>query len=161
MSQTHYAIQFSKSIHHSYVVEANLCLGHSTHLIYDSLDHINLSTVLPLISHSEHCHFRFAQTRSSLNSLSFGRKFVKSEVSNSQDLQVQAVNSSYNTKNALLPFPLWNLSLNMATLHVLNPWRAWGIVKLSLLWAWDGSCKYQTLRRNVQDLNSSSSVKVD
>jgi hypothetical protein len=58
-----------------------------------------------------------------------------------------------------VPFPLWNLSLNMATLHVLNPWRAWGIVKLSLLGAWDGSCKYQTLTRNVQDLNSSSSVK--
>ena len=41
----HYAIRFAKSILHSYMVEANLCLGHSIHLIYDSLDHNNLITV--------------------------------------------------------------------------------------------------------------------
>ena len=47
----------------------------------------------------------------------------------------------------LVPFPLSYLTLAMATLHLHKPWRPPGLVKLSLLLAWDGSSpttKHQT-----------------
>ena len=38
----------------------------------------------------------------------------------------------------LVPFLLWYLTLAMATLHFLKPCKTPGLVKLSLLWDWDG-----------------------
>ena len=47
----------------------------------------------------------------------------------------------------LVPFPHSYPTLAMATLHLHKPWRPPGLVKLSFLWAWDGSLptsKHQT-----------------
>ena len=38
----------------------------------------------------------------------------------------------------LVPFLLWYLTLAMATIHLLKPCRTPSLVKLSLLWDWDG-----------------------
>ena len=63
------------AIFHRHMVESNLegcSLGHSIHLIPKPLDHIHLSAIFWFISHSDHWQFRFAQTKSRLNSVSFG-----------------------------------------------------------------------------------------
>lgn len=41
------------------------CSGHSTHPAPESLDHVHLSTIHPLMPPFHHCQFRFAQTRAS------------------------------------------------------------------------------------------------
>ena len=59
----HYAI-LHKHMVDSYLDEC--CLGH---LIQD---HIHLSAIFLFVSHSDHWQFRFVQTKSRLDSLSFG-----------------------------------------------------------------------------------------
>ena len=82
------------------------CLGHSTHLTPESLDHINFSTIIPFISHFHHWWSRFAQTRASSKYFELQVKRCQIKASISRQLQARALNSSSSVKHVVIMLSL-------------------------------------------------------
>ena len=82
------------------------CLGHSTHLTPESLDHINFSTIIPFISHFHHCWSRFAQTRASSKYFELRVNRCQIKASISRQLQARALNLSSSVKHVVIMLSL-------------------------------------------------------